>query len=204
MVAFITDRYLERRLIRRRRNSGADRYDEVWEGVYVMNAMPNIEHQTLVGRLTHVLQFLVDDEDRGLVLPGCNVSDRKQGWRQNYRVPDVAVFLKGGAAVPKRSHWLGGPELAIEIVSPQDRSRKKLEFYAKVQTQELLIINRTPRSLELYRLCDGEMRLAGNCTPEGHETITTQVVPLDWRLSVGTDRPVIEAARLDGSQRWLI
>ncbi len=202
MVSVITDRHLEKRLIRHRRARGADRYDEVWEGVYIMNAMPNIEHQTLVGRLTHILQFLVDDQKLGLVLPGCNVTDRTEGWRKNYRVPDVAVFLNGTQAIPKTSHWLGGPDLAIEIVSPRDRSRKKLDFYAKVRTRELLLVDRHPWSLELYRLTGSEMVLIGTSTIAQPAILATEVVPLGWRLINGPDRPIVEAARLDGSQRW--
>ena len=62
MVALLNDPHLQRQLMRRRRAWGADRYDEVWDGVYVMNAYPNIEHQGLVGRLTSILLFLIDDQ----------------------------------------------------------------------------------------------------------------------------------------------
>ena len=167
-----------------------------------MNAMPNIEHQTLVGRLTHILQFLIDDQKLGLVLPGCNVTDRTESWRKNYRVPDVAVFLNGTQAIPKTSHWLGGPDLAIEIVSTQDRSRKKFDFYAKVRTRELLLVDRYPWSLELYRLTGNDMVLVDKSTLEQPTILTTEVVPLSWQLIHGSDRPMIEAVRLDGSQRW--
>lgn len=202
MVALIADRYLERRLIRRRRALGADRYDEVWDGVYIMNAMPNIEHQSLVSRLTHILQLVVVDAGLGDVLAGCNVSDRTTKWRENYRVPDVGVFLNGTRAINKNSHWLGGPDLAIEIVSPRDRSRKKLDFYAAVGTRELLLLDRAPWSLELYRLSDQKMVLVGKSTVEQSDVLTTAIVPLNWRLLSGAARPAIEAASVDGSQRW--
>ena len=34
-------------LIRDRRESGGDRYDEVWDGVYVMSPLADNEHQQL-------------------------------------------------------------------------------------------------------------------------------------------------------------
>ena len=34
-------------LIRERRESGGDRYDEVWDGVYVMSPLADNEHQQL-------------------------------------------------------------------------------------------------------------------------------------------------------------
>jgi len=55
-------------------------------------------------------------------------------------VPDVLVFSNDTAAIDRKSHWLGGPELAIEIVSPGDKTLEKLDFYAAVKTQELLVI----------------------------------------------------------------
>ena len=54
MTAVIADPDLQRQLIRRRRARGQDRHDEVWEGVYVINAQPNDEHQSIVSRLTFI------------------------------------------------------------------------------------------------------------------------------------------------------
>ena len=36
--------------------------------------------------------------EEGVVFAGCNVTDREDDWMQNYRCPDVAVFLKGNPA----------------------------------------------------------------------------------------------------------
>ena len=80
MAALITDRSLERSLIRRRRRLGIDRNDEVWNGVYVINAPSDNEHQELIGRLNCILRFVIDDQGLGLTLPGCNVSDRPKRW----------------------------------------------------------------------------------------------------------------------------
>ena len=91
----------------------------------------------------------------GKVMAGVNVSDREHGWKKNYRCPDVVVFLNHTKAVDCDTFWFGGPDFAVEIASPGDRSREKLEFYAKVGTRELLLVDRKPWSLELYRL-DGE------------------------------------------------
>ena len=202
MTTLITDRHLERSLIRRRRMRGADRFDEVWEGVYVMNAYPNVEHQSLVGRLTSILLFLIDDQKLGMVLPGCNVSDRPLKWKENYRCPDVVVFLNGTKAINKKSHWLGGPDLAIEIISPNDRSREKLEFYAQAGTRELLLLDRDPWSLELYRFENGLPELVQRADVANGGVVETNVVPLLWRLVAGTERPLLEVSMKDGSKRW--
>lgn len=43
MATMIHDRLLEERLHNERAATGADRYDEIWEGVYMMAPMPNNE-----------------------------------------------------------------------------------------------------------------------------------------------------------------
>jgi hypothetical protein len=48
MAIFITDPAIEEHLLAAREASGADRYDEVWEGVHMMAPMPNDEHQLVV------------------------------------------------------------------------------------------------------------------------------------------------------------
>ena len=47
MAMLVQDVDLSRQLIAERRRLGHDRFDEVWEGVYVMNPLPNNEHQEL-------------------------------------------------------------------------------------------------------------------------------------------------------------
>ena len=85
MTAVIADPDLQRRLIRRRRLHEEDRYDEVWEGVYVMNAQPNDEHQSIVSRLTYIFEFVIGEPGMGKVRPGTNISDRAKGWKENYK-----------------------------------------------------------------------------------------------------------------------
>ena len=124
MATMIHDAELEQRLQAERAACGADRYDEVWKGVYVMAPMPNDEHQMIVNALASILQDVIGWPGLGQVRPGVNVSDRVENWQQNYRVPDVAVFLNDTKAVNHSSFWLGGPDLAIEVVSPGDQTRE--------------------------------------------------------------------------------
>ena len=111
MPTLLLDVQLEQRLQAERAASGADRYDEVWDGVYVMNPMPNDEHQHLVNCFASIFQEVIGWPGLGDVRPGVNVSDRVEKWHENYRVPDVAVFLKSGAARNCEEFWYGGPDL---------------------------------------------------------------------------------------------
>ena len=204
MSAVIADPDLERSLIRRRRARGEDRYDEVWEGVYVMNAQPTNVHQSLVSRLSFVFESVIGQLGLGMVLPGTNVSDRAESWKKNYRCPDVAVYLNESKAINWETHWQGGPDLAVEIASPRDRTWEKIEFYASVGTRELLIIDRDPRAIELYRLnAASQLSLVGRTDIDSTTVLETESVPLRWRLVSGPERSLLEATVLDGSKSWL-
>jgi len=119
-------------LIAQRKAWGSDRWDGVWDGVYFISPLPNIEHQLLVARFASIFIAVVEAGNSGIVFAGVNVSDRAEGWTKNYRCPDVAVVLPGCPAKNCDTHWKGGPDFVVEVVSPDDRSRKKLDFYAKV------------------------------------------------------------------------
>jgi Uma2 family endonuclease len=183
---------------------GHDRFDEVWEGVYVMNPLADWDHQVLVGNLTMCLGSVIRDSRLGQVLPGVNVSDRREGWEKNFRCPDVAVFLNDCKAVNCGTFAFGGPDFAVEIVSPGDRSREKLDFYAKVGTRELLIVDRKPWALELYRLQGETPTRVGKSTLVKRDWLSSEVVPLKFRLVAGKSRPEIEAVHGTTRKKWHI
>jgi hypothetical protein len=199
-MLLVCDPEICRRLIEERQALGLDSFDEVWEGVYVMSPFANDEHQEIVGGLDAVLQVAVAWPGLGKVRPGVNVSDREEGWTQNYRVPEVVVYLPENPARNCSTHWVGGPDFAVEVISRGDRSRQKVDFYAKVGTRELLIVDRFPWALELHALKRKKLRLVGRCTPERPKWLKSRVLPLKFRLVDGTPRPVIEGARRTASK----
>jgi Uma2 family endonuclease len=204
MAVLIRDPELEERLRCDRQAKGLDRWDEVWEGVYVMPPYPNDEHQFLQSRLNTILDLVIGLKGAGEVRAGVNVSDRMEDWTKNYRCPDLAVFMTGTKAQNCGTFWLGGPDFTIEIVSPEDSSRDKLEFYANAGVRELLLIDRAPWSLELYRLVNGRLVQAAVSLPTTPDVIRSEVVPLSFRLLPGNPRPTIQVTHVDGSQEWMI
>jgi Uma2 family endonuclease len=202
MPAFIADPDVEKRIRAERKAAGADKYDEVWDGVYVIMPLPDIEHQRIVSHINSYFVLTVDVAGLGQSFPGVNVSDRRRNWNQNYREPDVAVFLNDNPAENCGTHWRGGPNLAIEIVSPHDRSREKLDFYASVGVEELLLIDRSPWRLELYRRRGNDLEEVGVSTPDDPQPLKIETAPLTFRLLPGEPRPQIELTHNDG-RRWL-
>jgi Uma2 family endonuclease len=199
----ILDRDEQKEIIRRRRAMGGDRYDEVWNGVYVTSPLADNEHQELAGKLSSAIDQALGSPEAIRVFPGVNVSDQPEKWKKNYRCPDVAVYLPGNPAEDRGTHWLGGPDFAVEIISPNDRARKKFSFYASVGVRELVLLDRRPWRLELYRLQDGQFRLVGTSSLEQSEVLESTVLNLRFRLVPGGKRPRIEVIALDGTRRWL-
>lgn len=194
MVAVINDPMMEEMLIRERREKGLDKFDEVWEGVYMTSPIANNEHQWLMLKLAQIVSEAIAPD--ALVYPGVNVSDRED-WTHNYRVPDVAVFLKSNPAEDRETFMLGGPDLAIEILSPGDRAFEKLDFYASVKTREVMIIGRYPWQIDLFRLDGRGLKHVGNITPGDSVVLETRVVGLNWKLLSGEKRPGIEISSME-------
>ena len=167
-----------------------------------MSPLANVEHQAIIGGLT--MAFACALEGRATVFPGINVSDRRKDWEQNYRCPDVAVVLPGSKAVDCGPYFLGGPDFVVEIASDYDRSREKFDFYANVGVRELLLVDRNPWQLELYRLTDAELKLVGSSQPDGQQLLISSVLPLTFRLLARpAARPQIEVLKPESNDRWL-
>ncbi|QDT38472.1 Uma2 family endonuclease [Stratiformator vulcanicus] len=204
MPVLVLDEFFSEKLVTDRQERGVDRPDEVWDGLYIVMPSRDNQHQELITHLLRPLHFASDEAMRGTTFPGCNVSDRAADWKENHRCPDIAVYLKGNPAIDRGTHWQGGPDLAIEIVSPGDRSRDKLRFYTAVGTREVLIVDRDPWQLELYRNDGSPVMSSVGIAKVNGDAITTESVPLTWRLTAGSDRPLIEVESADPPGHWQI
>lgn len=193
-----------KRIIRHRRLTGADRFDEVWNGLYVTSPIANNEHQTIATYLAVAFVEALGRQEGLIVQAAANVSDQEADWTKNYRCPDVLVFLPGNTAEDRKTHWYGGPDFAVEILSQSDRSRKKFGFYARVGVRELLLVDRRPWRLELYRLNEGAYQLAGKSEIENPETLAASVLPLTFGLLPADPRPLLKVTRPADGRTWSV
>ena len=202
MTTIILDPLAEQQILAERQSHGLDRYDEVWDGVYIMSPLANNEHQQLATRLTTIMDLVVAMERGGSVFCGCNVSDQEHDWKFNYRCPDVAVFLPLTAAQDRGAHWHGGPDFAVEITSPKDKTWEKLDFYAKVEVRELLIVERAPWELILLRLQAGKLTEVARSTLTSGAVLQSEFVPFDFRLMKRNQFPTIEVKHQTDGRVW--
>ena len=196
-VVEVFDSDLVRQILSARQQREVDRYDEVWEGVYVVPPLARMPHQGLVHSLCVTLHNVVNLEGRGSVFPGANVSDRKAGWEHNYRCPDIVVVLKESRAIDCGTHLFGGPDFLIEIESKKDDSTRKIPFYSKIQVRELLIIDEETRHLQLYRHDGQELAAVEPSDFKGSKWLTSKVLPLAFRRKLIRKQPLTEIQRTD-------
>ncbi len=179
--AKILDPALAKQLIAERQSLGLDKYDEVWDGVYVMSPLADDEHQRIATFISGVLSVLIQWTRRGEVRQGINLSDRPHDWTKSFRVPDVAVFFPTGEGVCHGSFWTGGPDFAVEIVSEGEDPYAKFEFYGRLRTRELLLVHRDPWRLELFESHANSLRLIQSADPE-QSGVSSAAVNLIFRL----------------------
>ncbi len=135
-------------LLERRRRSGLDRLDEVWDGVLHMVPAPSGPHSLVEWQLARLLGPLA--EQAGLHAGGqFNLGEGED----DFRIPDGGLHR-----APPLVTWYPTAALVIEIVSPGDESWEKLPFYAAHSVDEVLIVDPQERSVSWLALTGGKYR----------------------------------------------
>jgi Uma2 family endonuclease len=127
------------KLIAQRHALGQDLFDEVWEGEYHMAPAAHGRH----GRVDAELAATLHSRARhvGLWDSGpCNI-----GTPDDYRVPDRS-FL----ADQVTRTFYPTAEVVVEIVSPDDESRNKFDFYFRAGVKEVGIVDPGARTVEWF------------------------------------------------------
>jgi Uma2 family endonuclease len=132
-------------LLERRRRSGVDLHDEVWEGILHVNPGPHARH----GDVQAQVMALLDPRARAAGLTPLGESNI--GGEDDFRVPDGMLQRPG-------PHRLFSPTaaLVLEVVSPGDETWDKLAFYAARGVEELLIVDPQERAVHWLALVGGE------------------------------------------------
>src|SRR5437867_2222804 len=91
------------------------------DGEVIVMAPDHTEHNDLNGWLGTVLRIFVEDHDLGQVFIS-TVHVRLVTQRRR-RMPDLIFIAKANLGQIQRTYVEGGPDLALEIVSPDSQSR---------------------------------------------------------------------------------
>jgi Uma2 family endonuclease len=116
-------------------------FDEVWDGVLHLNPTPSGRHGDLGSQLHQLIGPLA--RHAGLRMRG----QFNLGNDDDYRVPDGGLQRDTTDRV-----YYPTAALVIEIISPDDETWKKLQFYAAHGVEELLIVDPQERKLDWLAL----------------------------------------------------
>ena len=140
-----------------RRQTGADQWDEMWEGVLHMNPPPNRAHQELEYALEAWLRRHWADPNGNRVyhqIALSPVAESGEDWTKNYRTPDLVLLKPEAFHIDRNEYFAGPPTVVVEIHSPGDEALEKLPFYAELGVPEVWIIHRDSREPKLFVLRD--------------------------------------------------
>ena len=109
-------------IIEWRKRTGMWQRDEIWEGVLHMSPEPDREHQDFEGSLEAWLRLNWARPRRSKVYHRINLALPGAGaeWIHNFRIPDLVLLTRDRFSIDFRTHFEGGPEVVVEIRSPND------------------------------------------------------------------------------------
>ena len=141
-------------MLQERKRTGADRWDEMWEGVLHMTAAPNKRHTRLQVQMHNWLDAFWARPNGNQVDLLVNVAS-VGGWPHDYRIPDLVLVTPDRFSIDHDDYYEGAPTVVVEIRSPGDETWEKLAFYAKVRVPEVWVINRDTRVPQVLQLVQG-------------------------------------------------
>jgi hypothetical protein len=138
-----------RALLERRRQAGADRLDEVWEGVRHLVPAASIENGLINQQLAVLLGPLATAAGLMATMSRFTLGESEH----DFRVPDGGLHRPGAAGV-----WLSTAAVVIEIPSPDDETWQRLPFFVAHHVDEVVIVDPAEHAVHWLGLWDGEYR----------------------------------------------
>jgi Uma2 family endonuclease len=134
---------------------------EVVQGVLIMSPAPTPEHQSVLGEIYSYLRECIQLTGRGMVYMGPLDVELSE---HNVFQPDVLVVLKEHADRFQGKHFVGAPDLAVEIISPSSATYDrltKLGMYEQTGVPEYWLVNPKRRTVEVFVLEEWRYRSLG-------------------------------------------
>ena len=144
-------------VLRFRERPGADRSDEMWEGVLHTTPSPSFQHQSHTSRILNFFVEIWCPRSGGAAVMQINVSTQER-WDQDYRIPDVSVMLPD--RVPPGEAMFVRPNVVFEVRSPGDETFARLPFYAAVGVEAVVVVERDTKAVQVFALSGGNFVLA--------------------------------------------
>ena len=153
------------------------RYELIGGELYV-STQPHWAHQFASGRVYAAL----DSWSRQTGAGRANVAPGLVFTREDAVAPDLVWVRRERltAVVGSDGKLHAAPDLVVEVLSPGAANQRrdledKLQLYSAYEVPEYWIVDWRNRSVRVYRLAEGELRLVATLT--GDDTITSPLLP---------------------------
>ena len=127
---------------------------ELIRGHLIVREPPGTRHGSIAARLTYLLADHVYRHELGVVC-GQDTGFKIESSPDTVRAPDVAVIGRARAAqIPARGYAAFAPDLAVEIVSPDDRAGEllaKVGQWLDAGTRLVWVIDPSRAEARVYR-----------------------------------------------------
>ena len=130
--------------LERRRALGQDRFDEMWEGEYHVAPAPRYAHGQVAAQLILLLTPVA--KAAGLV----GTTEFNLGASpDSYRVPDAGFHR---SPPPADTIYIPTAAIVVEVLSPDDETYAKFDFYADHDVEEIVVADPARRLVQFWRL----------------------------------------------------
>jgi Uma2 family endonuclease len=181
-----------------RRQTGNDRFDEMWEGVLHMAPAPSRSHQDILSDIYVWLRSHWARPRGNRVNLEVNLAS-PGGWPDNYRVPDLVLLTPDRFEIDRDVFFEGAPTVVVEIRSPGDETMEKLPFYAKLGVPEVWVVDRDTRQPDVYVLLAGHYNKQ---SPAADGWLRSAAAGI-WLRAEAENRLAIQIAGDEGTRRIL-
>lgn len=128
-------------------------------GEVILMSPVNFQHAEIFSFLHHLIGIFAEDNDLGTVLT--EPFHIRFGELRRRRSPDIFFVSRERTSLFAEAHFEGGPDLIVEIVSPDSQSRDRREKYMEycaAGVREYWIIDPGTRTLEAHALVRGHYK----------------------------------------------
>lgn len=150
------------------------RYELVLGELRVMS-LHTWRHGNVVNNLLARLASFVNQHDLGMMF-GAETGFRLARDPDTVRAPDIAFIAKQNlpAEMPREAFWPGAPDLAVEVLSPDDRTGEvdeKIEAWLATGTAAVWIVDPKLKTVTIYQSENGVTVRAMGQTLDGGKVV---------------------------------
>jgi Uma2 family endonuclease len=150
--------------------TGLGKRHELVAGELRMMSPSGWPHGKVVGKLHTRLGVFIEQHDLGIVF-GAETGFRLSSNPDTVRAPDIAFISKQRipAEGPKEAFWPGAPDLAVEVLSPGDRTGdvdEKIEEWLAAGCAAVWVVDPKLRTVTIYQSrTNVQVKVAGEMLP---------------------------------------